>query len=62
MQNKRNDISERLLDFSAEIINLIVHLNKNAVESHIAVQLTRSVTSAGANYEEACGAERGDDT
>jgi len=57
MQNERNDISKRLLDFSAEIIKLVVHHNKNAVERHIGIQLTRSGTSAGANYEEACGAE-----
>ncbi len=57
MQNERNDLSERLLDFAAEIIKLVVRLNKTAVGRHIGGQLTRSGTSAGANYEEACGAE-----
>jgi len=52
MQNERNDISERLLDFSAEVITLVINLNKNAVERHIGIQLARSGTSAGANYEE----------
>ncbi len=57
MQNERNDLSKRLLDFAAEIIKLVVWLNKTAVGRHIGGQLTRSGTSAGANYEEACGAE-----
>ena len=57
MKNRRNDLSERLLDFAAEIIKLVVRLNKTAVGRYIGGQLTRSSTSAGANYEEACGAE-----
>ena len=56
MKNKRNDLSERLLDFAAEIIKLVVKLNRSAVGRHIAGQLLRSSTSTGANYEEACGA------
>jgi len=57
MKNERNDLSERLLNFASEIIKLAVRLNKTGVERHIAGQLTRSGTSTGANYEEACGAE-----
>lgn len=57
MQNKNNDISERLLNFAGEIIKLIVQLNKNAIGRQISNQLLRSATSGGANYEEACGAE-----
>ena len=59
MKNGRNDLSERLLGFSADIIKLAVNgkLTKTAVGRHIAGQLTRSATSAGANYEEACSAE-----
>ncbi|MBI3815792.1 MAG: four helix bundle protein [Nitrospinae bacterium] len=57
MQSERNNLSERLLNFAAEIIKLIIQLNKTAVGRHIGGQLTRSSTSAGANYEEACGAE-----
>ncbi len=57
MKNKRNDLSKRLLNFAAEIIKLALRLNKTAVGRHIGGQLTRSGTSAGANYEEACGAE-----
>jgi four helix bundle protein len=34
-----------------------MRLNKTSVGRHIGKQLMRSSTSAGANYEEACGAE-----
>ncbi len=57
MKNERNDLSERLLNFAAEIIKLAVRLNKTGVGRHIAGPLTRSGPSTGANYEEACGAE-----
>jgi len=36
---------------------LAVQLNRSAVGRHISKQLIPSSTSAGANYEEACGAE-----
>jgi four helix bundle protein len=57
MEKRSNDISERLLDYGVEIINLTSELNKTMVGRHIAKQLLKSSTSAGANYEEACGAE-----
>ena len=57
MQNERNDLSERLLDFATNIVKLVTQLNKSPVGRHVAGQLMRSGTSAGANYEEACGAE-----
>ena len=57
MEKERNDLSERFLDFAAEIIKLVVQLNRSVVGRHIGGQLIRSSTSAGANYEEACGAE-----
>lgn len=57
MQNGRNDLSDRLLDFAAEIIKLVTQIEKSATGQHISKQLMRSGTSAGANYEEACGAE-----
>ena len=55
--NKRIDISERFLDFGVNIIGVVSKLNNNQVSNHITNQLMRSATSAGANYEEACGAE-----
>jgi len=57
MQNKRTELSERLLDFTASIIRLVAKLNRTTTGKHISGQLTRSATSAGANYEETCGAE-----
>ena len=57
MQSKRRDLGNRLLDFAAETIPLVHRLGKTIVGRHIANQLLRSVTSAGANYEEACAAE-----
>ena len=57
MQSKRQDLSERLLDFAASGIKLTVKLNRSAVGRYIASQLTRASASAGANYEEACRAE-----
>jgi four helix bundle protein len=57
MQNEKKNLSERFLDFGARIIKLVIKLNKTSVGRHIGKQLMRSSTSAGANYEEACGAE-----
>jgi four helix bundle protein len=51
------DISDRLLIFSANTIKFCLRLNKNPIEKHISLQLTRSSTSSGANYEESRGAE-----
>lgn len=52
-----NNISERLLQFSADIVKLTASLFKTPVGRHIGGQVLQSATSAGANYEEACGAE-----
>lgn len=53
----QNDLSERFLEFGANIIKLSKDLYKTPEGRHIAGQLLRSGTSSGANYEEACGAE-----
>lgn len=52
-----NDLSERFLNFAADIMKLITLLSKTYAGRHVSGQLFRSATSAGANYEEACGAE-----
>lgn len=57
MQNDRRDLSERLLEFGANTIKLTTKLQRTAAGRHIANQLMRAVTSAGANYQEACAAE-----
>lgn len=53
----QKNLSDRLEDFAVEIIKLVGRFHRTFVERHIAGQLIRSTTSAGANYEEACGAE-----
>lgn len=53
----KNQLSERLLEFAANIILLTRELGKTYAGKHIAGQLVRSATSSGANYEEARGAE-----
>jgi four helix bundle protein len=58
MQNDRNNLSERLLEFGANVIKLVIKLSKTAVGRHIGFQVMKSATSSGANYEEACGAGR----
>ena len=55
--NKRDELAERLLDFTVRIIKLVNVLPKTVVGRHVKGQLLRSGTSPGANYEEACGAE-----
>lgn len=57
MQNENQDLSDRFLEFGAMIVRLTLRLNKNPVERHIGLQLLRSATSSGANYQEACAAE-----
>ncbi len=55
--NLKNDLSDRLLDFAAEVIKLVTKIKKDDIGKHIGNQLMRSATSCGANYEEACGAQ-----
>jgi four helix bundle protein len=59
MQSEKltNSLSDRLLDFAANIMKLVSKLSKTYSGRHVSGQLFRSSTSAGANYEEACGAE-----
>jgi four helix bundle protein len=57
MQNEKNDLSERLLEFGASAVNLALKFDRTPVERHIALQLLRAATSSGANYEEACAGE-----
>ena len=52
-----NDLSDRLLDFTVEVIKVVNALPETVPGRHIAKQMTRAGTSCGANYEEACGAE-----
>jgi four helix bundle protein len=53
----KNVLSERILDFGVEIIRMVEKIRSNYAGRQIIGQLIRSSTSAGSNYEEACGAE-----
>jgi four helix bundle protein len=53
---KRNDLSERLLAFAIRVIKLLRKLPDTSEYRIIKYQLTKSSSSAGANYEEAQGA------
>ena len=57
MEEKANQLSERLLDYGVGIVKLTMRLGKTSTGKHIANQLLRAGTSVGSNYEEACGAE-----
>jgi len=58
---KRGDLAERLLEYGARVIKLVESMPNTLVGRRIGDQLLRSSTSAGANYEEARGAESKDD-
>lgn len=57
MEEKATRLSERLLDYGVEIVKMTTKISKTAAGRMIANQLIRRETSAGANYEEACGAQ-----
>ena len=52
-----DDIAQRLLTFGARVIKMADALPKSLSAKHICGQVIRCSTSAGANYEEARGAE-----
>jgi hypothetical protein len=56
-RRKGDDIAERLLDAVEGVRQLLAGLHDDAAAKHVAKQLWRAVTSGGANYEEARGAE-----
>ncbi|MFB3921294.1 MAG: four helix bundle protein [Terriglobia bacterium] len=58
---ERKLLDERLLEYGARIVKLVGALPKTLVGRRIGDQLLRSGTSAGANYEEAQGAESKED-
>jgi four helix bundle protein len=52
---------DRFLNVGARSLRIANALPKNVMAGHVALQLFRSATSAGANYSEACGAESSQD-
>lgn len=53
----KNDLLDRLLEFSANVVRLGRLLNKSIEGKHVYMQLFRSATSSGANYAESQSAE-----
>lgn len=53
----KNNLNERFLNLSIEVLNIGKGLNKTYEGKHIYNQLFRSITSAGANYAESRSAE-----
>jgi four helix bundle protein len=58
---KGANIAERLLAFGLSALRIARELPRDAVTRHVALQLVRSATGAGANYEEARAAESRND-
>ena len=48
----KNDLCERLFDFSVDVLNLLKKLDKSEISGLFKYQLGKSSTSSGANYEE----------
>jgi len=57
MENKANQLSDDLLELASSIIICLKGVKKDNMSNLLLVQLFRSVSSVGANYEEACGAQ-----
>ena len=54
---EQRDLSERLLEYGAQVIKFVESLPRTLTARRIGDQLLRSATSVGANYKEAQGAE-----
>ena len=61
MEKKKYDLEERLLDYSASIIQIVEKLPNTRAGNHVAGQLLRSGTSPMPNHGEAQAAESPDD-
>ncbi len=58
---KGQNIADRLLEFGGAALRLSAKLPASAIGKHVSLQLVRAATGAGANYEEARGAESAGD-
>jgi four helix bundle protein len=54
---KGSELADRLMDFAVGVLKVTAELPKAQAGRHIAAQLVRAATSAGANYEEARAAD-----
>jgi four helix bundle protein len=61
MIREKRYLEERLLEYGARVIKVVESLPSTLVGRRVGDQLLRSGTSAGANYEEAKGAESKED-
>lgn len=61
MDEKKFDLAERLLNYSARIIRLVNQLPKTRAGNHVAGQLLRCGTSPSPNHAEAQAAESSND-
>jgi four helix bundle protein len=61
MEEQAISISKKLEDFGASVIILCKTIGADFIDKHIALQLMRSATSVGANYEEGRVAESRND-
>jgi four helix bundle protein len=52
-----DELADRLLDFSVQVVALTSRISRTVAGRHIAGQLVKAGTSVGAHYEEARGAE-----
>jgi four helix bundle protein len=57
MGDSRTELGERLLDFAVDVVRLAPRLQRSATGRFMEGQLVRAASSAGANFQEACGAE-----
>lgn len=57
MTERKFDLSDRLLDFSAQVIRLLDQLPEKPAARKIADQLIGSAMSVGANFEESRGCD-----
>ena len=57
MNGKNNQLSARLIDFSANVMKITDALPQTVGGRHVGGQLIRAGISGGLNFEEACGAE-----
>ena len=52
MEEKKNDLCERLFEFAVRVIEFLKTLPYSPENKTIRTQLSKSATSSGANYEE----------
>ena len=55
MEERKNDLCERLFEFAVRVIEFLKTLPYSPESKTIRIQLSKSACSSGANYEEAQG-------